>query len=40
MAQIKIYTFKDVKIVTSFKILNDMTICILLDPKDKILIVK
>ena len=40
MAQIKIYTFKDVKIVTSFKILNDMTIYIPLDPKDKILIVK
>ena len=40
MVEIKYYRFKGVQIVTSFKILNLVSICIPLDLENKILTVK
>ena len=40
MVQIKFYKSKDVHTIVSFKISNDVVVCILLDLKNKILTIK
>ena len=35
ITQIKYYRFKNIQIITSFKIWNDIAVCILLDTEDK-----